>query len=57
MSAADHCQRRNAHAAHGDCPGREKCARCGVLTWRDQMVKITELRAHNGKYRHPGCRF
>lgn len=57
MSAADHCQRRNAHAAHGDCPGREKCAKCGVLTWRDQMVKITELRTHNGKYRHPGCRF
>lgn len=57
MSQTIHCDDNTAHRAHSPCPGREKCAKCGVLSWRDQMVKITELRKHNGKYRHPGCRF
>lgn len=57
MANVTRCDSDDAHAAHRPCPGREKCAKCGVLTWRDQMVKITELRQHNGKYRHPGCRF
>lgn len=51
------CRRGSAHAPHARCPGREPCARCGVLTWLDQMVRVTELSKYNGRYRHPGCRF
>lgn len=56
MAETVRCRRGSAHAAHARCPGREPCAKCGRLDWLDQMIKITELRAHLGKYRHPGCR-
>jgi hypothetical protein len=53
----ERCRRGSAHAAHGTCPGRDVCVKCRRLAWLDEMVKITELRAHLGKYRHHGCRF
>jgi len=49
------CGTTAAHAAHGGCPGRAKCVKCGRLAWADELVVIREHRVHNGKLRHRGC--
>lgn len=56
-----HCDKMTAHNAHGSgrnrCEGRDRCAVCRTLGWVDEMVVITEHRAHNGRRRHRRCRF
>lgn len=65
-----HCRNTRAHNAHLDafdapgpmpataaCHGRDRCAVCRTLAWRDEMVEVKEMRGYEGKLRHKRCRF